>query len=153
MKDHVDQIKTMINELRSVDNKKISTKLDLNKCERLVEKLGSLSINCQECEQYLLEFKNHFIQLKSNIDKIEETDFKQHQQLIHQTFSHLQKKHKLQPEGYYLGIFMSLGISFGVVFGLTIFDNIALGIPIGMCVGLAIGSSLDAYAKKKEKTI
>lgn len=153
MKDHVDQIKTMINKIRSADNKKISTKLDLNKCERIVEKLGSLSIDCQECEQQLLECKNHFIKLKSNIDMIEETDIKQHKQLIHQTVSHLQKKHKLLPEGYYFSVFMSVGMSLGVVFGLTLFDNIALGIPIGMCMGIAIGSGLDAAAKKKGKTI
>jgi hypothetical protein len=33
MKDHVNQIKTMTNELRSADNKKILTKIDLNKLE------------------------------------------------------------------------------------------------------------------------
>ncbi|WP_253957765.1 hypothetical protein [Metabacillus halosaccharovorans] len=153
MNDHLDQIKATIKELRSIDNKKITGKLDLNKCERVAEKLDSLSENCQECEQQLLELKNHLIELKSNIDNLDKQTLKQHLLLIQQTYNHLQKKHKLLPEGYYMSIYMSIGMSLGVVFGLTIFDNIALGIPIGMCFGMAIGAGLDADVKKKGKTI
>lgn len=95
--------KTMIKELRSGVSKQIAMKLDLNKCERVIENLNSLSVGCEECQHHLLKFKNHFIHLKTNVNRIEETDFKQHKQLINQIFSHLQKKHKLVPEGYYLG--------------------------------------------------
>lgn len=153
MKEYIDQIKAMINELRALDNKKISAKLDLNKSERLVEKLASLSKGCQECEQYLREFKDHLVQLIQKKDHIDKPDLKQHTQFIRQIYSHFQKKHKLLPEGYYMGIYMSIGMSLGVVFGLTIFDNIALGIPIGMCLGIAVGAGLDADVKKKGNTI
>ncbi|WP_245823528.1 hypothetical protein [Metabacillus halosaccharovorans] len=153
MNDHLDQIKTTIKELRKIDNKKNTGKLDFNKCERVAEKLDSLSENCQECEQQLLELKNHFIKLKADLDNLDKNALKQHQHFIQQTYNHLQKKHKLLPEGYYMSIYMSIGMSMGVVFGLTIFDNIALGIPIGMCLGIAIGAGLDADIKKKGKTI
>ncbi|MCM3439448.1 hypothetical protein [Metabacillus halosaccharovorans] len=153
MKDHLDQIKATIMELRNIDNKKITGKLDLNKCERVAKKMDSLSENCQECEQQLLELKNHLIQLKLNIDNLDKQALKQHHLLIQKSYNHLQKKHKLLPEGYYMSIYMSIGMSLGVVFGLTIFDNIALGIPIGMCLGIAIGTGLDADVKKKGKTI
>ncbi|WP_026562696.1 hypothetical protein [Bacillus sp. J37] len=153
MKDHLDQIEATIKELRSIDNKKTTGKLNLNKCERIAEKLDSLSGNCKECEQQLLELKNHFIKLKADIDGLDKNDLKQHQQFIQQICNHLQKTHKLLPEGYYMSIYMSIGMSLGVVFGLTIFDNIALGIPIGMCFGMAIGAGLDADLKKKGKTI
>ncbi|OAS82751.1 MULTISPECIES: hypothetical protein [Metabacillus] len=152
MENHGDQVKAIIKELRNGVSKQIVTKLDLNKCERVIENLTSLSVGCEECQNHLLELKNHFEHLKTNVDQIEETDFKQHKQLINQIVSHPQKKHKLVPEGYYLGIYMSVGMSLGVVFGLTIFENIALGLPIGMCMGIAIGASLDADAKKKGKT-
>ncbi|WP_226527043.1 hypothetical protein [Metabacillus niabensis] len=153
MNDHFEQIKATIKELRSIDNKKTTGKLGLNKCKRVAEKLDLLSENCQECEQQLLELKNRLIKLKADIDGLDKNNLKQHQQFIQQVCNHLQKTHKLLPEGYYVSIYMSIGMSLGVVFGLTIFDNIALGIPIGMCFGIAIGAGLDADVKKKGKTI
>ena len=96
---------------------------------------------------------NALIQIKDNIDRLDDTNLKQYKQLINGITSHLQNQHKLVQEGHYLAIFMSLGMSLGVVFGLTIFDNIGLGIPIGVSMGLAIGAGLDADAKKRGKTI
>jgi len=153
MKEHVDQINTVIRVLKGEKYKNISTMLNLDKCERLVEKLGSLATTCKECEQYLLEFKEHCIHINANKDKIDKTIVKQHKQLLYQTETHLKKKHKFVPEGYYFGTYMSLGMSLGIIFGLTLFDNIALGLPIGLSIGIAIGSGLDSDAKKKGKTI
>ncbi|WP_226669747.1 hypothetical protein [Metabacillus litoralis] len=153
MKQHVEKIKATINELKRIDNKKINTKLDLNKSERVLDKLGTLASDCQECEQQLVEFENHYNQILDKNKHLQESDYKQHKKLIREAYSHLQKNHKLLPEGYYLSVFISVGISIGVMFGLTIFDNIALGLPIGMCIGIAIGSGLDADAKKNGKTI
>jgi hypothetical protein len=149
----VEHVKTMISRVRGAVSKKTMSKLDLDKCERIVERIGTFSASCEGCHQHLLEVKNHFTELETNVDRIEETTFKRHRQLINHIISHLQKEHKLIAEGYYLAIFMSIGMSIGVAFGLTIFDNIGLGIPIGMCFGLAIGAGLDADAKKKGNTI
>ncbi|WP_246320038.1 hypothetical protein [Paenibacillus qinlingensis] len=153
MENRADHVKTLLRELRGTVSKPISKKLDLHKCERVVEKLGSFSSSCKDCQQQLLELMNYFILIKENIDRIDDTKLKQYKQLINHITSHLQIKHKLIQEGYYLGIFMSLGMSLGVVFGITVFDNIGLGISIGMCMGLAIGAGKDADAKKKGKTI
>lgn len=152
MKEHVEKIKMIINEVRRNENIKITSKLNLNKSERIVDKLGSLSNDCQICEQKLLELEDHLIHLEKK-NQLQEFDFKHHSKLIRDVYSHLQKTHKLLPEGYYVSVFLSVGISIGVMFGLTIFDNIALGIPIGICIGMAIGSGLDADAKKNGKTI
>ncbi|MEH7387022.1 hypothetical protein V7147_16665 [Bacillus sp. JJ1521] len=152
MEKHVDAIKAIISKLRSTISKESSKKLDLNKCERVVNKLDSFSVTCEECQQHLLKLKNHFVQLESNAKEID-MDIKQHKKVIHDIVSHLEKKHKLVQEGMYLSLFLSIGISMGVVFGLTIFDNIGLGLPIGMSMGIAIGVGLDADAKKKGKTI
>ncbi|MBM7602825.1 putative membrane protein YccC [Metabacillus crassostreae] len=153
MKQHVEKIKAILNELKRIDNKKINTRLDLNKCERVIDKLGTLASNCQECEQQLVEFENHYNHILENNNQLQESDYKHHKKLIRAAYSHLQKNHKLLPEGYYLSLFLSVGMSIGVMFGLTIFDNIALGLPIGMCMGIAIGAGLDADAKKNGKTI
>jgi hypothetical protein len=146
-------VKTIIRELNGTVSKPISKELDLDKCERVVEKLGSFSSSCKDCQQQLHELKNHLILIQEDIDMIDDIKLKKFKQFISHITSHLEKKHKLVQEGYYLGIFMSLGISLGVVFGLTIFDNIGLGLPIGMCMGIAIGAGMDADAKKKGKTI
>lgn len=152
VENHVDDIKTNIVKLRSTISKELSKKLDLNKCERVVEKLDSFSASCEECQQHLVDLKNHFTQLEANDDEIDK-DSKHHKQVIKGIAAHLQKEHKLVPEGMYLTLYMSIGMSLGMVFGLTIFDNIALGLPIGMSIGIAIGAGLDADAKKKGNTI
>jgi hypothetical protein len=153
LENQADQVKTLLRELGGTVSKPISKQLDLDKCERVVEKLGSFSSSCKECQQQLLELMNYLILIKENIDRIDDTSLKRYKQLISHITSHLHNKHKLIQEGYYLGIFMSLGMCFGVVFGITVFDNVGLGIPIGMCIGLAVGASMDADAKKKGKTI
>lgn len=153
MDNQTDHVKSMISELRRTVSEPILKKLNLNKCERVAEKLASFSSNCEDCQVQLLELENQLNLIKEDIETIDDTKIKLFQQSISHITSHLEKKHKLIQEGHYLAIYMSLGISLGVVFGLTIFDNIALGIPIGMCLGLAIGTGLDSDAKKKGKTI
>ncbi|MDR6555082.1 hypothetical protein [Paenibacillus qinlingensis] len=153
MENRVDHVKTLLRELRGTVSKSILKKLNLDKCERGVEKLDSFSSSCKDCEQQLLELMNCLMLIKEDTNRIEDTKLKPYKQLINHISSHLQIKHKLIREGYYTGIFMSLGMSFGVVFGLTVFDNIGIGISIGMCMGLAIGAGKDADAKKKGKTI
>lgn len=152
LENHVDEIITIIRNLRGTNSEEISKKLDLNKCERVVQKLATFSDSCAKCQQHLLDLKNHFIQLEANINGTD-ADLKQHKKVIHNIVSHLQKVHKLVPEGMYLSLYMSIGISLGVVFGLTIFDSIALGLPFGMSIGIATGVILDADAKHKGKTI
>ncbi|MEH7224719.1 hypothetical protein V7112_13000 [Bacillus sp. JJ1566] len=153
MENHVDDIKAILRKLRSSISEEISKKLNLDKSERVIEKLGPLSSSCEECQEQLLELKDSSVQLEANADRIGDSEIKHHKQLITGIISHLQKKHQFVTEGFYLGLYMSIGISLGVVFGLTIFDNIGLGIPIGMSIGIAIGVGLDADAKKKGKTI
>ncbi|WP_245864224.1 hypothetical protein [Fredinandcohnia onubensis] len=152
MENHVDDIKTNIEKLRSTISKELSKKLDLNKCERVVDKLGSFSEGCVECQQHLLDLKNHFNKMVAKINEIDK-DSNHHKQMIKGIVSHLQKEHKLVPEGFYLSLYMSIGMSIGVVFGLTIIDNFALGISFGMSMGIALGAGLDADAKKKGNSI
>ncbi|WP_242634647.1 hypothetical protein [Bacillus timonensis] len=152
MEKQADELLTTIKKLKSAISKENCKKLNLNKCERVVQKLASFSENCEDCQLYLLDLKNHFNQLEGNIDRID-TVLTQHKKVINDIVSHLQKKHKLVPEGMYLTLYMSIGMSLGIVFGLTIFENIGLGIPIGLSIGIAIGAGLDADAKKKGNTI
>jgi hypothetical protein len=148
-----ENIQLILADLRNIASKQHVAKLELDKWERIVNRLASYSTSCKECREHLAEVETHFNQFQTNRFAIEAIDLKTHKQLTHQMVSHLQKKHNLVTEGYYLAIFMSIGLSLGVSFGLTIFDNIGLGIPIGMGIGVAIGAGLEADAKKKGRTI
>lgn len=145
----VDRLITRLNDYRNTVDEKVGTKLELEKCERMIQKLSALSSNCEGCKQHFVEMEDHIIHLKEQSEQHVEVDYKLHKQKIDTISSHLLKKHKLVPTGYYLSVYMSFGLSLGVVFGLLIFDNIALGISLGIAVGVAIGAGLDAGAKNK----
>lgn len=153
MQNEVEHLKTMVREMKDAVGGPTTKKLNLDKCERMIERLGSFSDSCPECKQNLLDLQTHFTELQENIGPLQADTLKCHNQWINQIASHLQKQHKLVAEGTYLAIYMSLGLSMGMVFGLTIFDNIGLAMPMGLSIGLALGSAMDADARKKGKTI
>ncbi|MFS0673513.1 hypothetical protein [Ornithinibacillus sp. 179-J 7C1 HS] len=146
----VDELKEILNEIKTLADEKTATKLELDKCNRIVERLASFSPDCEECEQLFPVMEKHVFEMREQIKHIDSFDSQQHRQIITSISSHLTKQHKLITSGYYLSIYMSLGTSLGLMFGLLFLDNIALGLPIGLCIGLGIGSSLDADAKKKD---
>lgn len=148
----VDKLTTNIEDLRNSLGEKASKKLELDKCNRLVQRLNTLSSECEKCYQHFIDLEIHIAQLIDKSNQLTKTDFKQHSQKLEYISSHLLKEHKLVSKDYYLSIYMSLGLSIGLILGL-LFDNLALGLPIGLGVGVVIGASLDADVKKKGKTI
>ncbi|WP_019152419.1 hypothetical protein [Robertmurraya massiliosenegalensis] len=58
MDNQTDHVKSMISELRRTVSEPILKKLNLNKCERVAEKLASFSSNCEDCQVQLLELEN-----------------------------------------------------------------------------------------------
>ncbi|MDQ0232683.1 hypothetical protein [Metabacillus malikii] len=153
MENNGNELKLIINKLKQTVDTQTFKKLELEKCERLVERLTSFSESCEECQRKFIEAEEHFSRLDEHIDQLPTSEMKEHKQFVSQTVAHFEKEHDLVTEGYYVSLYMSIGLGLGVMFGLTIFDNIGLGIPIGFAIGLAIGSGLDADAKKKGKTI
>jgi hypothetical protein len=141
--------------LQSTIEPKVSKKLDLDKCERVLKRLDSFSPDCEDCSQLLIAFENHFSRLKERNTPLQKTDFTEHHHTMENFISHLQKEHKLVTEGTNQSIYMSLGLSLGVVFGLLLLESLALGISFGFSFGIAIaiGIGLDEDAKKKGRTI
>ena len=123
--ERVDQLQAMLNEFRNTADEQLDKKLELEKCHRIIEKLGTFATECEECSQHLFDLKCHFTQLNGHSTQLSDGDFQQHKQVIEHTSSHLMKQHNLVHSGIYTGIFMSLGTSLGIVFGLLIFDNLA----------------------------
>ena len=145
----VDELITILNELGNTVDDEIAKKLELEKCNRIIQRLGSFSPDCEACDQHFIDLENHLMQLRDESDQLTDEDVKQHQQKINNMCDHLQKEHKLVTKNYYLSIYLSMGAGIGVVFGLLLFDNIGMGLPIGFGIGIAIGAGLDADAEKK----
>ena len=144
----MEKLREILGEYKKNVDEQTATKLSLEKCDRIIQKLGSFASNCKECEQHFVELENHISRLKDL-----GYDYKQHKQIVDTCSSHLMKKHQIVSKGYYLSIYMSLGLAFGIVFGLLVFDNIAIGMPFGLAIGVGVGTSLDAGATKKGMTL
>lgn len=142
---------SLLRELEKIKGKleqKQSKKLELDLMEKLVNKLLLLSEECDECSKHLHDLEKQIFSIKKTKGSFESYDVKKHSSKLKTIRSHLQKKHKMVTEGYYMGLYMSHGFSFGLLYG-VIFDNIALGMVMGLPIGLSIGVALDADAKKK----
>ncbi|WP_443659185.1 hypothetical protein [Clostridium algidicarnis] len=137
--------------LRNEIDEKLAGRLKLDLLERIYKRL--YSFDCNECNKYLNELDDQVRELRNKRGLLDKQELKQHTKKIEAMKLHLQKEHKLVPEGHYTSIYISIGVSLGLIFGLTLFHNLALGLPIGMAVGVGVGSGLDADAKKKGKVI
>ncbi|MBU3227096.1 hypothetical protein [Clostridium algidicarnis] len=137
--------------LRNEVDEKLAERLKLDLLERIYKRL--YSFDCNECNKVINELDDQVRELRNKKGLLDKEELKQHIKKIEAMKLHLQKEHKLVPEGYYTSIYISIGVSLGLIFGLTLFHNVALGLPIGMAVGVGVGSGLDADAKKKGKVI
>src|SRR5690625_48592 len=148
-KQSVDKLQSILKELEKNMDEKLAQRLELEKYDRIIQRLSSFSPDCEACDQHFTDMGNHIMQLRDKSDQLSDDDVKQHHQKINNMCDHLQKEHKLVTKNYYLSIYLSMGAGIGVVFGLLVFDNIGMGLPIGFGIGLAIGAGLDADAEKK----
>ncbi|WP_027963000.1 hypothetical protein [Halalkalibacillus halophilus] len=146
-------LKTALTEIRNSMDEGDQSKLDLDLYEKVIDKVASYAVECDECKEYLIEMEVHIAQIQKEITSKNEINFKLHKQKVNEFTSHLTNQHNLVTEGYYLSIYMAIGTGIGLPFGLLLFDNIALGLPIGIGIGVAIGAGLDADAKEKGKVI
>ena len=145
------QILEKIDKLNNQLNDKQGKTLDLDLVKRIVIRLKSF--DCTQCENDLYKLSEYINYIYENQNSLERQKLKEYNKFIEQIKTHLQKKHGLFTEGYYLSIYMSLGISVGLMLGLAFFEHWALGMCFGMSTGIAIGSGIDADHKKKGKII
>lgn len=146
-----EQILEKVDRLNDEMDLKQTKGLELDLLKRITIRLQSFE--CTECASYLSEMDGYVNYLDENKNSLEKQKLKDYRKIIEEIKAHLQKEHRLVPEGYYQSIYMSIGMSIGLMFGLTVFDNLAMGLPIGMVMGLAIGVGIDADYKKKGKTL
>ncbi|KHF38172.1 hypothetical protein [Halalkalibacter okhensis] len=148
-KEQLDELMHVIDNMNERLDNPITKKLQLEKTGHAAEKLFIYGKECEDCRQQFTLLEDQLMQLNNQGNIIEELDINKHRKQVKEILSHLEKKHKVISEGYYLSICMSIGLGPGMIFGLTVFDNIALGMSFGLCIGVAVGVALDANAKKK----
>jgi hypothetical protein len=118
---------------------------------RAAKRVAEFSDECETCRGLQGEI-NELVSRLGNADQFSREERKEFRKKQKSLTEHLQKQHKLVPEGYYIAIGAGLGISIGVAIG-TALGNIGAGIGVGIALGVGIGAGLDAQAKKEGKVI
>lgn len=149
----MDQLKGKLKALAEKVGEREAKRLNLDKMQRVINKLQSFADGCQECANFLTEMDEHIERIMAAEGPMDKSALQAHKQLLSGMGSHLQKSHQLLPEGHYMSMYMSIGFALGISFGLTLMDNIAIGMSLGLCIGIAIGVAMDEDARKKGKSI
>ena len=150
--DWLGNVKKQIDILKQTLSEKEYRKYKLPLLLCIAERLNEFSSVCGEC-QILQQDAATLVQDIPNLISLSDKERqKSYFKTIDTITGHLQKQHKLIPEGYYLGIGMAIGSGIGVALGAA-FEQVGGGIPIGVGIGLAIGSALDARAKKEGRIL
>ncbi|MGB2957519.1 MAG: hypothetical protein WBG01_02815 [Bacteroidota bacterium] len=151
LKDWYDDIVKVVDEQKIRLGKKTQKKYKVDSLLRVAKRVAEFAEDCEECRGFQGEI-NTLASRLGNVEEFSKEERKEYSRTRKKLTEHLQKKHKLVPEGYYVGVGVALGISIGVAIG-TAIQVIGAGIGIGLALGAAIGSSLDAQAKKDGKVI
>lgn len=130
--------------------------LNLEYTERIIQRLISHP-DCAECGIFLKNFEYQLKDVRSSLkDYHRNKDFSG---FIKRVVLHLQKNHRLIPEGHYRGVFSLIGNSFGLTAG-SIFSLIygkslylTLGICLGICLGVGLGNFMELRAKNQGRII
>ena len=138
--DWIANIKKQIDELILSLSEKEYSKYKLRLLLCIAERLDEFSPICGECQIYQQDIVTLIHDIPNLINLRDKERQKSYYRTIEKISRHLQKQHKLVPEGYYIGIGMAIGSGIGVALG-AVFEQIGGGIPIGVGIGLAIGSA------------
>lgn len=147
MQNQKDKLNELINGLGESIDSNVAKKINFKKLDRVSKRLIQFFDECDECQNYthmILEFSentNRFIDI--NKKGLEQFDSD-----VKTIISHMQKKHNLTVDGYYVSIYLSFGLIIGVAIGSSI-KNLAMGLSFGMLIGVVVGVWLDADRKKK----
>ena len=150
--DWFNNIQKQIDELKGTLSDKDYNKFKLRFLLCIAERLDEFSPTCGECQILQQDISVLVQDIPTLISLRDKERQKSYFRTIDKISKHLQKQHKLVPEGYYIGIGMAIGSGIGVALGAA-FEQVGGGIPIGVGIGLAIGSALDAKAKKEGRIL
>ena len=145
---------TLLKDLRRLQRKvgeKQAKRLNLELLHRAAKRIGDFAGDCRQCKEYLQQLDSHVDTLKNLQGELDRATARKHQRLIQGIVAHMQRKHRLVAEGYYLGVYLSMGIGLGFALGITLFNNVIIGLAVGIAGGIALGSARDRRASRKER--
>ena len=151
LKEWYDGIVREVDQQKSRLSEKGQKKYGVDSLLRASKRIADFSDECEECRGFQGEISNLVSRLGS-AEQFSRDERKEHARKLKTLITHLQKRHKLVPGGYYIGAGAVLGVSIGVAIG-TALQNIAVGVGVGIALGAGIGSAMDAKAKKEGKVI
>jgi hypothetical protein len=146
-----------INGIKNTLDQKDYRKFRLDSLSSVAQRIGQFSPECTQC----MSFREDVDRMMTNAGNLAQTDDKERRKSylsdinenINKITGHLQKKHKLVTEGYYMALFTALGAAVGLTIGAVAFDSDSIGLAIGAGGGVAIGAALDAKAKKEDRIL
>src|SRR4030042_4615528 len=150
--DWLDGIKNQINLLKGTLSERAYKKYKLRLLLCIAARVAQFYDECGICQLFqqgisaLIQDTGDLVQFADK--ERQKSYFKSMDKII----NHLQKQHKLVPEGYYMVMGIAIGTGFGVALG-TALQQVGAGIPIGVGAGIAIGAALDAKAKKEGRIL
>jgi len=145
-------IEKRVNKLKGTLDEKESRKLRLFLLLSLSQRVAEFSPGCSQCGQLQQDISATVKDLENQVLREDKQWRKSYNKSVNGILEHLQKRHKLVTENYYMGIGIAIGSGLGVALG-SAFEYLGSGIPIGIGMGLAIGAALDAKAKKEGRVI
>lgn len=146
-----------INSLKNALDQEDYRKFRLDSLSSVAQRIDQFSPECTQC----MSFREDVDRMTTNAGNLAQTGDKErrksylsdiNENMMKMT-GHLQKKHKLITEGYYISLCTALGAGIGLVIGAVAFDNDSIGLAIGAGGGVAIGAALDAKAKKEDRIL
>src|SRR5690554_305872 len=85
-----------------------NNKYKLAQVERIVNRLGEFLGVCDDCYRLLAAVNEQIQKLKAHDAKLNREDFREYHLTLKKVIDHLQKKHKLVPESYYMETYMPI---------------------------------------------
>lgn len=141
-----------ISQLKDTLSEKVYKKYKLDLLVCVAERVDEFSPECGQCQIFRDEISTLTREASYLVQADDKDRRKAHIKMINGIAGHLQKQHKLVPDGYYIGIGMAIGAGIGAAMGAAL-KGIGGGLPIGIGIGLALGAALDAKARKENRIL
>jgi hypothetical protein len=152
MKNQKEKLMKIIKKTGESLNSDIAKKIDFQQLESVTRRLVQFFDECKECQEYTDMIIKYIEDTNKFSDFEDKQELKNFNHDIEAIVSHMQSKHKLITDGYYMSIGLVLGTGIGIASG-SAFNNVSIGISVGMCIGLAVGAGVDAYYRKKGQVL
>ena len=146
-----DQLNKIIADLGESLDPDTAKKINFQQLDRVRLRLHQFFDECEECQKHTHVIIDH-IEATNKFSDLNKQELKSFHNDMKSVVSHMQKRHNLISDGYYVSIYLGLGLIIGIAIG-TSLKNLALGMSIGMLIGVAVGVALDADYRKKGRVL